>query len=136
MAGLVCYYNTAHWHYLHLYGDDNGTARYLQVLTCDKFQVTEQLTDPLAIGTSSKVRLKVEFHRAEIQFFYALEGEEWQKAGGTLDGSILSDDYVRDHHGRYRPAFTGSFIGLCCQDLSGQNHPADFEYFEYRIIKD
>jgi len=31
--------------------------------------------------------------------------------------------------------FTGSFFGLCCQDLSGRARPADFDWFAYREIE-
>jgi xylan 1,4-beta-xylosidase len=51
--------------------------------------------------------------------------------GPVLDGSILSDDYVEDAEIRYRPCFTGAFVGLCCQDLSGQGLHADFDGFAY-----
>ena len=54
--------------------------------------------------------------------------------GPVLDGSILSDDYVEDAEVRYRPCFTGAFVGLCCQDLSGQRLHADFDGFEYREL--
>ena len=28
--------------------------------------------------------------------------------------------------------FTGAFVGMSCQDMSGTAHPADFDFFEYR----
>jgi len=34
-----------------------------------------------------------------------------------------------------RNSFTGAFSGLCCQDLSGERLHADFDYFEYRDVK-
>jgi xylan 1,4-beta-xylosidase len=34
--------------------------------------------------------------------------------------------------GNYSLAFTGAFVGMCCQDLLGHRLPADFDYFEYR----
>lgn len=48
--------------------------------------------------------------------------------------SILSDDYVRDESERYRPAFTGCLVGLCCQDLATNAVHADFDWFEYKIL--
>jgi len=30
------------------------------------------------------------------------------------------------------PNFTGAFIGMACQDLSGTARPADFAFFEYQ----
>ncbi len=130
MAGLVCYYNTYHWHYLHLMGGDHG-QRFLQIITCDKYLVTEPLEDPILLPNEGPVFLKVDFDHEKLQFYYALEPDEWQKLGPVLDGSILSDDYVRDDEVRYRPAFTGAFVGLCCQDLTGNKGHADFDWFEY-----
>ena len=75
--------------------------------------------------------MKVIFNHDKIQFYYAITENHWQKISNELDGSILSDDYVSNDDGRYRPAFTGAFVGLCCQDLSGQKHFADFDWFEY-----
>ena len=43
-----------------------------------------------------------------------------------LDASILSDDHG-DHWG-----FTGTFIGLVCQDLTGRRLSAEFDYLEVR----
>jgi len=62
--------------------------------------------------------------------------------GRHYDASILSDenhDMVRSRidklimrvMGNYSLAFTGAFVGMCCQDLSGHRLPADFDYFEY-----
>ncbi len=30
------------------------------------------------------------------------------------------------------PNFTGAFVGMACQDMSGTARAADFDYFEYR----
>ncbi len=133
MAGLVAYYNTYHWYYLLVQGTDQG-GRELQLLRCDKYVTEEMLTVPVPLPDEGEIRLKLLWQRSAIQCFYALDGAGWQRCGPVLDGSILSDDYVRDETNRYRPAFTGAFVGLCCQDLSGQNHYADFAWFEYQSI--
>lgn len=135
MAGLVCYYNTYHWHYLHVMGGENG-ERYLNVISCDKYEMMEPIDQPVLLNENGLIYLKVKFNKAEIQFSFSENRNDWKKVGPVLDGSILSDDYVRDETNRYRPAFTGSFIGLCCQDLSGNNHPAFFDFFEYQEIND
>ena len=45
--------------------------------------------------------------------------------GISFDAAQLSDEYSREG------SFTGTFIGMCAQDLSGTRKPADFDYFEY-----
>jgi xylan 1,4-beta-xylosidase len=42
-----------------------------------------------------------------------------------MDASILSDEHA------VPCGFTGAFVALCCQDLSGRSRPADFDFLEY-----
>ncbi len=134
MAGLLAYYNTAHYFYLHLLGDVNGEHTYLQITACDNYETTDLLDPPLPLPRGQAIGLRLEWQNADLQFYYALQAEQWQAVGPILDGSILSDDYVREGDRRYRPAFTGAFVGICCQDLSGQRHPADFHWWEYQDL--
>lgn len=131
MAGLVCYYNTAHFHYLHVTANNEG-KRCLQVITHDHFEHIEVFDEPLLLTESGFVYLKAILNGADLQFYYALKEGEWKKAGPVLNAAILSDDYVREGGSRYRPAFTGAFVGLCCQDLSGNKIPAHFDWFDYQ----
>lgn len=134
MAGLVCYYNTFHYHYLHVYGDDFGEysgRKFITVLTCDNHVTTQPNLTPIEITGIDRIYLKAEFFGASIQFYYAIKKDDWQKIGPVIDGSILSDDYVEHGETRFHPCFTGAFYGLACQDLSGQGLHADFDYFDY-----
>lgn len=139
MAGLVCYYNTTHYHYLYISGDDIDAysgKTFLNVLSCDDNKTTHVLNAPIDVSEFDKIRLKADFNGASLQFFYATnkkeEAPKWEKVGPELDGSILSDDYVVHTEKGYSPCFTGAFIGLACQDLSGQKIHADFEFFTYQ----
>lgn len=133
LAGLVCYYNSYHWHYLHIMGVEDG-GRELQILSCDKYEISEVLSTPIELPKTDMIYLKVEWNKADIQFYYGMDEKNWEKVGPVLDGSILSDDYVRDDEVRYRPAFTGAFVGICCQDLSGQKWPVDFAWWDYKEL--
>jgi xylan 1,4-beta-xylosidase len=131
MAGLVCYYNTAHFHYLHVTANDEGN-RCLQIITHDHFEHIEAFENPVLLPDEGMVYLKANLNGADLQFYYGLKQHEWIPVGNVLNAGILSDDYVRDGGTRYRPAFTGAFTGLCCQDLTGNNIPAYFDWFEYK----
>jgi xylan 1,4-beta-xylosidase len=51
--------------------------------------------------------------------------------------AILDQSLISDEAGKGEGAsFTGAFIGMCCQDLSGQARPADFDAFGYRPLSD
>lgn len=129
MAGLVCYYNTAHFHYLHVTANDDG-KKCLQIISYDHFEHVEVFREPVILP-NEMVYLKVALNGAALQFYYAIKEDEWIKAGNELNAGILSDDYVREGGTRYRPAFTGAFVGLCCQDLTGKNYPVYFDWFNY-----
>lgn len=130
MTGLVAYYNTGHYLYFSLMGDESGTARWLQLIICDNFQVTEPIT-PIKLLNEGRVFLGLKWKSADITFTYAVGDGEMQDFPGIYDGSILSDDHVREGSERYRPAFTGAFVGIACQDLSGTRAAADFATLAY-----
>lgn len=111
--------------------EEPSGKKFLQITSCDNFEVKEHLEEVIDLSAYEQVHLRAKFDHADLQFWYSTNGQNWIPIGPKLDGSILSDDYVRDGSSRYRPAFTGAFVGICCQDLSGQKQSADFEYFHY-----
>ncbi len=136
MAGLVFYYNTTHYHYLHITSNYEGTQKLLKIISCDNAVMSEQeqeidITD-VAID---RIALKGILNREQLQFYYSIDnGEQYQQLGHALDASILSDDYIQQGGDQYRPAFTGCFVGMCCQDLSTLHKHADFDWFDYKEI--
>ena len=125
MAGLVFYYNSGHYHYLHLTFEE---TLKLRVITCDRRHESIVAETPVAAGL---IQLKGHFTKNTIQFFHKQQEQDWQPIGDLLDGSILSDDYVQHDHGTYKAAFTGAFVGLCCQDLLDGGAIAYFKHFSY-----
>ena len=134
MAGLVFYYNTGHYHYLHLTANYKGNKQLLRIITSDHFEMSEQ-DQEVEIPAETKLVLKGILDHGELQFYYSIDQEKtFLPIGDVLDASILSDDYVRDRDERYRPAFTGMFVGMCCQDLAYNRKHADFDWFTYKEI--
>jgi len=131
MAGLVFYYNTMHMHYAHVSFNEETGTKYIQIISADNGNFSEPLEHVVEIK-QDKIYLKGNMNRDELQFSYSLDGEKWEKLGEVLVASILSDDYVRDNGLHYRAAFTGAFVGICCQDLAGKRKHADFDWFEYK----
>jgi xylan 1,4-beta-xylosidase len=126
-AGLVCYYNSAKFHYLHVTHDDDH-GRHLRVMTCtpDSPQ-SDAFTAPVKIPPG-RIELRVEVDYERLRFAYRVGSGDWQILPELFDASILSDEATAPG----APNFTGAFVGVACQDVSGTARPADFDWFEYR----
>jgi xylan 1,4-beta-xylosidase len=126
MAGLVCYYGAAKFHYLHVTADAT-IGRHLRVMSAlPDGVVADAFTAPTAIAPG-RIELRVEVDRERLQFAYR-QGGAWTWLPELFDASILSDEASAPG----LPNFTGAFVGMACQDVSGMANPADFDYFEYR----
>jgi xylan 1,4-beta-xylosidase len=124
MAGLVTLYDNNNFFYLHsTYHEEKG--QILDIMTCNAGKFDEPLTEKISINGWARCYLRVEVDYHLLQFYYSSDEKGWAKIGTVFDASILSDEYTEPHR------FTGAFVGLCCQDLSGQAKPADFDFFEY-----
>ncbi len=66
----------------------------------------------------------------KLVFAYSEDGTSWQEIPCELDYSLLSDEAGKGEGAN----FTGAFVGMCCQDLTGRQLPADFEFFDYQGI--
>ena len=129
-AGLVCYYNSAKFHYFFISCDETF-GKHLRVMSClpDSTQ-TDALTPPIAIPAGKPVHLRAEIDYERLHFAYRLEGvdKEWHWLPQQFDASILSDEATAPGQAN----FTGAFIGMACQDMAGTSNHADFDFFEYR----
>ncbi len=128
MAGLVCYYNSAKFHYFYI-SQDGSVGKHLRVMSVLPDQVqSDVFTPPIAISTERRVRLRVDVDYERLLFAYQVEGSHWQVLPQQFDASILSDEATAPG----LPNFTGAFVGVACQDLAGTAMPADFDYFDYQ----
>ena len=97
----------------------------LKILSRDASVFDEPLEESVTIEGWDACYLRAEVDYHILQFYFSKDEKEWIKIGPTLDASILSDEHTK-------PArFTGAFVGLCCQDHTGNGLPADFDFFEY-----
>lgn len=140
-AGLIAWYDTGNYYYLRI-THDAKLGKVLDIIGASKYVAKPLLWNPIPVNDARRVHLRASVTDSRLVFSYSIEGENWNNIGKAYDASILSDenhDLVRSWidksimkvMGNYSPAFTSAFIGLCCQDLSGQRLPADFDYFEY-----
>jgi xylan 1,4-beta-xylosidase len=127
-AGLVCYYNSAKFHYLFV-SHDETLGKYLRVMSCLPDQVqSDVFSAPFPIP-AGPIELRVEIDFERLYFGYRPDGVgDWSWIPQLFDASILSDEASAPG----APNFTGAFVGVACQDTAGTAHPADFDWFEYR----
>lgn len=126
-AGLICYYDTRTHFYLRVTHDENR-GRILGVVLTDDGNYDELQGGELVVNDWSRMFLRAEVNFQRLQFSASPDGQAWWKVGPVLDASKLSDDYGTGLH------FTGAMVGVCAQDLGGWKTPADFDYFDYRIV--
>jgi xylan 1,4-beta-xylosidase len=127
-AGLVCYYGASKFHYLFI-SRDGEHGRHLQVMSAlpDSPQA-DAFTAPIPLPDDGLVHLRVEVDFERLRFAFSLDGQAWTWLPQVFDASILSDEATAPG----APNFTGAFVGMACQDLSGTARPADFDGFGYR----
>ena len=94
--------------------------------SCDDGQSVFSLESNLVAVESRELFLRATLSGAELQFSWSYQDRDYQNIGPVLDASILSDDYGT------RWGFTGTFVGMACQDLTGNNMTAEFEYLEIK----
>jgi xylan 1,4-beta-xylosidase len=80
------------------------------------------------LPATGAVWLKCDVDFQALAFSWSVDGATWNKLPVTLNYALISDEAGKGEGG----SFTGAFVGMACQDLSGQDCPADFDYFEYR----
>ena len=127
MAGLICYYSAAKFHYFYISHDDT-LGKHLRVMSSlpDQAQ-SDFFTAPIPIAGDGPVELRLEVDFERLRFAFRTSKGPWTWVPEVFDASILSDEATAPG----QPNFTGAFVGMCCQDSSGQCRPADFDYFEY-----
>lgn len=128
MAGLICYYNSVKFHYVYVSRDEIH-GKHLRVMSALPDQpMADAFTDPVPIAFEGPLELRADIRLDTLRFAWRAPGAEWHWLPQSFDASILSDEATAPG----LPNFTGAFIGMACQDMSGSGQPADFAWFEYR----
>lgn len=127
MAGIAAYYNTRLFHYLFL-SHDELLGRCLQIHSCDDGHSEFPLSENPVVVPEGPLYLRASFNDDALQFSWSADDQSYLDLGPVLDASILSDDY-----GGHLD-FTGTFIALACQDLTGTQQLAHFDFLELLTV--
>lgn len=122
-AGLICYYNSTKFHYWHVTAD--AGTRFVQLMSAEPGRgcTTSFVSPPIPAGP---VELRACVDHDRLHFAWRLADGQWHSSH-AVDASILADEVTLPG----LPNFTGAFVGMAAQDLSGAGTPADFEWFRY-----
>jgi xylan 1,4-beta-xylosidase len=125
LAGLICFYDNHNYYYLHVTHHEKY-GRCLCLLAAVNNVYSEPAGYIPLADSARRIHLRAEVDHDKLQFFYSTDEEEhYEPVGPILDASTLSDEACNEGW------FTGAFVGICCQDLTGFRKHADFDYFEY-----
>ncbi|WP_181347859.1 glycoside hydrolase family 43 protein [Thalassobacillus sp. CUG 92003] len=127
MAGLIFYYNTTDYVYLRITHDE-ADGLVLGIIQTKHGEYDEILQEDISLPEAPYYYLKAVLNNEWLTFYYSLDGETWHLVAQGIEITHLSDDdadLIR---------FTGTFVGMCAQDLSGQSKHADFDYFMYQEL--
>ena len=124
MAGLVCYYDTRNYVYLHVTHDE-ALGRVVALLQSDAGETRRPNHAPLAVRGDGPVRLRMTLDDDRLRCWVMDADGAWRALGPMFDAGLLSDEY--DGLG-----FTGTFLAMAAQDLAGTGFVADFASFCYR----
>jgi len=124
-AGLICFYDTQNYYYIKITNyEDVGKCVTVCTSINDDYKELSSQVFPLK---EKGCYLKAEIDYDKLYLSYSLDGKEWNRINETFDITTLSDEACKEG------SFTGTFTGMCVQDLAGTKIAADFDYFEYSV---
>lgn len=127
LAGLVCYYSAAKFHYLYVSHDDTHGKHVRVMSALPNDMMADAFTPPTAIPPGKPIELRAEVDFERLRFAWRIGGGAWNILPQIFDASILSDEAAAPGTAN----FTGAFVGIACQDMAGTARHADFDWFEY-----
>lgn len=132
LAGLICIYNTKNWVSCNITRNEEK-GRILELAVCEGQIMSWPLGEnQIILPEEGAVQLRVRVDQSIFYFEYATEQNNWKSIPFNFMSYTLSDEYItKPFTGGVGAAFTGSFIGMHCVDLTGKKQYADFDYFTY-----
>jgi xylan 1,4-beta-xylosidase len=124
LAGLAAFYSTESFYYLYITRAAHA-SRCLGLMRCERGVLSYPVEKEFPVEGWSRVFLGLDMDHERLRFRYSPDGTAWARIGWEMDASILSDEHAAPC------GFTGAFVALCCQDLSGSGRHADFDFLEY-----
>ena len=109
-------------------------GKHIGIMSCEA-DMTSAVTFPIQdsriqLPAGSRTWLRANVDHAILTFAWSDDGERWNDIPVELDQSLLSDEAGI----KGGEQFTGAFVGMSCNDVSGRRQHADFDFFSYKAI--
>jgi len=124
MAGLILLYDNDNYLYLHVTLDEE-LGKVITLLKAENKKYASPF-GYIPVPENNPIKLRLVLNHGNVSFSWNTNAE-WHSLGPETDASFLSDEACMEGW------FTGTMVGLCCQDLTGFHQPADFDYFSMRV---
>lgn len=124
-AGLIAYYDRLHYHYFRITSAGEGLIK-LGVISSENTRTSRCEVAELPLDAGDRIYLRMENDFDQLRFAWSLDGVAWSVVDRVFEATMLGD-WVSPHSN-----FTGTFWGVCCQDLSDRSAWAAFDYFKYQ----
>ena len=124
-AGLIAYYDRLHYHYFRITFAGEGKIK-LGIISSENTKASRNEVAELPLSAGNMIFLRMEINFAAMCFKWSLDGNNWTTVDRVFEATMLGD-WVSPQSN-----FTGTFWGVCCQDLSDRSAWAGFDYFDYR----
>ena len=126
-AGLIAYYDRLHYHYLRVTSAGEGRIK-IGVISSENTKASRFEAVELPASAGLQLFLRMEIHHQWMHFSWSGDGVQWNRVAGDFEATLLGD-WVSP-----LSSFTGTFWGVCCQDLADRSTWADFDYFHYQPL--
>lgn len=126
-AGLVLYYDNMNYAFLRKYYSVSLSSPALMLIHVEN-GIKKEYTFQKAVCCADAVWLKLEITGRSTRFSYSEDGKNYRQIGEEIDTSLFSDEYSQ--YGE----FTGTMVGIACEDRMYHAQYADFDFFEYKDL--
>lgn len=125
-AGLTVFYDNMNYAYLEKSWREE-TGEVLRIRRLENGERTDLPVKGIP-APEGPVWMRVTIHGRKTQFSWSVDGTRFEKIGPAFDTTTFSDEYCKFGE------FTGTFVGMACEDTLYHAKAAYFDFFSYRAV--
>jgi xylan 1,4-beta-xylosidase len=126
-AGLTLFYSSENFYYLRVYFSEAMNEFCVGLVSTRDGKKTEHKELRKPIKNTNDLKLKLEIRKTHVSFYF-----QEQETSETEIGGVFSTENLSDEFGFQK--FTGTFVGLFCEDNKQQQNFAVFKSLNYKPL--